>query len=192
MAKDYKNRAQRSRKKTPQASVSAWKWLTVFILIALFVYFLVFLRSLAGKDEAKQLAIPVETPSQQSQAAAKSKEAKKPPEPRFDFYTILPEKEVVVPDHEIKTRTREEQVGKTKAVIYLLQAGSFRDYKEADKLKAQLALMGIESTIEKAQIGDTIWNRIKIGPFKNLSRVNSIRAQLRANHIDVVVMEKSG
>ena len=132
---------------------------------------------------------------------AKSKPVEKPKpvkakpkqeEPRFDFYTILPEKEVVVPDYEIKTRVREERVGKAKPAKYILQAGSFREFKEGDSLRAKLALMGIESRVEKAQVGNVTWNRVKMGPYSQMSSVTTIKSRLKQNGIDVMVTEIGG
>ena len=114
---------------------------------------------------------------------------KKISEPRFDFYTILPETEIVVPDYEINTRSREEKFGKAKTTKYLIQAGSFRNFSEADKLRARLALMGIESRVEKAKVGNVIWNRVKMGPYSRSSSVSVIRKRLRNNGIDVIVTE---
>lgn len=109
--------------------------------------------------------------------------------PQFDFYTILPEKEVVVPDYEINTRTREERVGQAKKSSYIMQAGSFKEFKDADSLRAKLALMGIESRVEKAKIGNVTWNRVKMGPYDRMTSVSSIRTRLRQNGIDVIVTE---
>ncbi|MEO1878361.1 MAG: SPOR domain-containing protein, partial [Methylococcales bacterium] len=109
--------------------------------------------------------------------------------PRFDFYTILPETEVVIPDYEIKTRSREEQFGKGKSTLYVMQVGAFREFPEADKLRARLALLGIESRIEKANVGSVTWNRVKIGPFSRPSNVAALKTQLRKNNIDVIVTE---
>ncbi len=109
--------------------------------------------------------------------------------PQFDCYTYLPEKEVIVPDHEINTRAREERVGQAKTASYILQAGSFKDFKDADSLRAKLALMGIESKVEKAKVGNTVWNRVKMGPYTQMTSVSTIRTRLRENGIDVIVME---
>ena len=192
MARDYKHRAQRQKKATQRASVAWWKWLIVILLTVSFGTFLTTLKTSAPEDGNQTIRIPIEKSSKKEpEKKEPPKTAKKPVNvsPRFDFYTILPETEVAVPDHEIKTRAREERVGKAKDTQYIMQAGSFRNYQEADKLKARLALMGIESRIEKAKVGGTTWNRIKIGPFSKISSVNKIRSQLRKNDIDTVVME---
>ena len=70
-----------------------------------------------------------------------------------------------------------------------MQVGSFRNFKEADKLKAHLAFLGIESRIEKAAVGDAIWNRVRMGPFKSPSNVAKIKKQLKENGITAKVTE---
>ncbi len=195
MARDYKHRAQ--SKKTARRhdrGVPWWKWLLVITLISVFVFFLNFLRSSSPESvqspaykktvtKAKPKKISPQKPKHQRSTAD---------EPRYEFYTILPEAEVVVPDYEIRTRTREERVGRAKPTQYQIQAGSFRDFSEADKLRARLALMGIESRVEKAKVGSVIWNRVKMGPFNRPSSVSTIKERLRKNGIDVIVTEKEG
>jgi len=194
MARDYKHRAQ-SKKTAPQKNTVAWwKWLLVIVLISVFAVFLNYLRtSVPANKSAVSTTVTKKTVVKHKvkKTIAKPKhQDKQPEEPRYDFYTILPKAEVVVPDYEIKTRTREERIGKGKATQYLLQAGSFREFAEADKLRARLALMGVESRVEKARVGTVIWNRVKIGPFTRSSSVSSIKKRLRQNGIDVIVTEK--
>jgi cell division protein FtsN len=138
--------------------------------------------------------------------------------PQFDFYTILPEKAVVVPDQEITARAREERINVnvppadvvqpidstidapvasvapvTKSTsTYIMQAGSFKDANDAEKMRTNLASMGIEARIERAKVGEVVWNRIKIGPYSQMSSVSSVRARLRQNGIDVIVTEIGG
>ncbi|KAF3982323.1 MAG: SPOR domain-containing protein [Methylococcales symbiont of Hymedesmia sp. n. MRB-2018] len=191
MTRDYKHRANQNKKKPQQTFVAWWKWLLIIVLIAVFVYFLFFLShslpEIKDKQTSKKISI--------SQKATKPKvnipkrQNLKPKQPRFDFYTILPETEVVVPDYEIKTRSREEQFGKGKPSKYVIQVGAFREPAEADKLRARLALLGIESHVEKANVGNVIWNRVKMGPFSSSSSVSAIKTQLSQNNIDVIVTE---
>ena len=191
MARDYKDRANQRKRpaKQTQATVAWWKWGLVICLIALFIGFLVFLQSSAPEEESAQQTKTIST-SKKTVKKAKTtpkQKNKKPEEPRFDFYTILPETEIVVPDYEINTRSREEKFGKAKASKYLLQAGSFRDFSEADKLRARLALMGIESRVEKAKVGSVIWNRVKIGPYNTMKTTDNIITQLHKNKLDGVI-----
>ena len=191
MARDYKHRAQTRRKTNKQTpTVAWWKWVLILLIIGLFVWFLFFLRTSTPANSKKQITQALKKPApKKPKIKQPQKQTAQPTKPRFEFYTILPETEIVVPEYEIKTRKREERVGKGRSAHYVLQAGSFRDYKQADKLKARLALMGIESRIEKAQVGNITWNRIKMGPFANLTNVDNLRNKLKQNKIDVVVME---
>ncbi len=190
MARDYKYRANQNKKKPQQVFVAWWKWLLILILIALFVFFLIFLNNSAPKVEEEQESntISVAKKTHKPKSVPKHQNLK-PKEPRFDFYTILPDTEVIVPDYEINTRSREEQFGKGKAAQYIMQAGAFRDFSEADKLKARLALLGIESRIEQAKVGNAVWNRVRLGPFSHSSHVVSVKNKLRNNNIDVIVTE---
>ena len=201
MAKDYKYRVQNkqslSYRKKPE-SLSLWRWMLITVLIISFVVFVV--RTIVSFQSAPSVPVAqVTSPTKLPEVAEKVEEAKpeKAPEPapvlpQFDFYTILPEKEVIVPDYEINTRTREERVGQAKAASYILQAGSFKDFDDADNLRAKLAAMGIESKVEKAKVGSVIWNRVKMGPFTQITSVNTIRSRLRENGIDVIVTEIGG
>lgn len=209
MARDYKHRVQASsyggnRRRQKKSPVMWWRWLLVIALVVAFVVFLNMVRNMvaeliAGKSDTESsqpVSVKQEIPLQET--AKKEPEAEKkaepeivqPEEPRYDFYTILPQAETVVPDYEIQTRVREELVGKTKATKYVMQAGSFRDAADAERHKAKLALLGIESWIEKAKVGDVIWHRIKIGPYDNPSSVSTIKALLQKNGIGVIVTEQ--
>lgn len=201
MAKDYKHRAQdrhSSSYRKKSDSLSLWRWMLITALIISFVVFLVYLAGTGSKhpphQDSAQVAPQPTAPAKAEAAKAEEPKQEKKPEPgpvlpQFDFYTILPEKEVIVPDYEISTRTREERVGQAKTASYILQAGSFKDFKDADTLRAKLALMGIESKVEKATVGNVVWNRVKMGPYTQMTSVSTIRTRLRENGIDVIVME---
>lgn len=193
MAKDYKNRVQRKTKAKPKPGLSVWQWMLITALVILFVVFLVYLR-VAGSGKEQSVAVKTTTVDQKKPVVADKKPQKaevKPKEPHFEFYQILPGKEVVVPEYEIKTRTREERVGKAKESRYLIQAGSFKSQKEGEQQRAKLALMGIESKLEKAKVGETSWYRVKLGPFEKIASVNEIQARLKKNGVDVIVTEIS-
>ena len=68
----------------------------------------------------------------------------------------------------------------------MLQAGSFSAYSDADRRRAQLALQGIESTIQRVTIDDKTYHRVRIGPIDDLDKLNLLRSRLRAAQIDVL------
>lgn len=191
MSRDYKPREQGrhagqrkqkfDRRKKP--GVGLWRWMLITAIIISFVVFLVYLRSAGSRQLAAAPAKP---------GAAVLKEEKKPEVklgPQFDFYTLLPKKEVVVPEYEIKTRTREERVGKAKEAHYVMQAGSFKSLNEAEQLKAKLSALGMESRVQKAKVGSVNWYRVKMGPYTQSASVNTIHARLRQKGIDVIITE---
>ncbi len=185
MTKDYKHRARSGNRKKKKNKIALWKWLLAAVLIGSFVSFLIFLRNQDRTEHKIKTSIP-------AKSKAKTKAKKHIPvstaKPKFDFYNILPEQEIVIPESEIKIRKREEKLGKAKPSHYVIQAGSFRKHSQADKLKAQLALIGVESKIEIAKNDSTTWNRVKIGPFSKLSVVDTIRIKLRENNIDTIII----
>jgi cell division protein FtsN len=203
MAKDYKHRAEhrdakkRRRNHREPSSVGILKWMAITAILICFAVFLVYLKSPAfQKSASAQIAQNKDRTTQQAADKANGKsgeavkaEAQKPQPPQFDFYTILPKKEVIVPDHEIKTRTREERVGKNKKASYVIQAGSSQDINDADKLRAKLALMGIESKIQKAKVESATWYRVKIGPYTQMASVNTIISRLQSNGMKPVITE---
>ena len=203
MARDYKHRAQaakRSRTRQEPGSFGVIRWMMVTALIIGFVVFLVYLKSpglqktarLTQNDDKALAKKSSQAETKNNVEGGQNAKEQKPQPPQFDFYTILPKKETVVPDHEIKTRTREERVGKNKKASYVIQAGSSRDPKEADALKAKLALMGIESKIQKAKVESMIWYRVKIGPYSQMGSVNTIMSRLQKNGMKPVITEVDG
>ena len=116
--------------------------------------------------------------------------AVKPPEPRFTFYKILPEKEAIIPESEIKNLKNQESLSKKpQAGQYLLQVGSFANPLDAANLKGRLSDLKIKSHIENVKIENTAWNRVKIGPFKSLADADKVRTYLRNNQVDSVVQK---
>jgi len=183
MARDYQHRAN-PKKKLRQPRASRWKWFLFLLLTGLFVAFLIHLSS---KNTAAN--IRPSTPPKQEQKKPTTEQPKETSKPHYEFYSILPEMEVVIPESEIKTKKFRESIGKAEKGRYALQIGSFREPQKAEKLKAQLALLGVEAKIEKSFVGNTTWNRVKVGPFSKMQQVDRTRKQLLENRIDSVVVQ---
>ena len=71
---------------------------------------------------------------------------------------------------------------------YVLQVGSYRDFNEADRVRAQLALQGIESKVQKVSVDSDTWHRVRIGPITDLRELNRIRDRLREADMDLLVI----
>ena len=103
--------------------------------------------------------------------------------PRFDFYTILPGVEQPATDQDLRNRGADAKA----AVLerYFLQAGAFQNAQDADNLKARLALMGLEASIQTANLGEKgIWHRVRLGPYDDADALGRVRSQLAGSGIE--------
>ncbi len=103
-------------------------------------------------------------------------------EQRFDFYNLLPELEVIIPDSEIKQG--QADLKPKEDVAFMIQAGSFRNYADAESLKAQLAFLGIEAAILQ---GDE-WHRVRSGPYSDKRELNKVRNRMHRNDINTLLV----
>ena len=99
---------------------------------------------------------------------------------------MLPSFEVIIPEDESDVSLDNQIAAVQQPGVYILQAGSFTRYADADRRKAQLALLGIESTIQRISIDDQTYHRVRIGPISNLEQLNQNREQLRQAEIEVL------
>jgi cell division protein FtsN len=112
--------------------------------------------------------------------------------PRFEFYKVLtdkPDKTIIVP---AKPADKSRVADHKPAAGYephLLQAGSFQNADDAEKLKAKLALLGVEANVQSAAIPDKgIWYRVRLGPYKTEDEVNRARGFLKQNGVESTPM----
>lgn len=111
------------------------------------------------------------------------------PTPKFDFYNILPEVEVKVPDWQLE-RSEDNTPENLKAGTYVMQVGSFKELKDADRAKAQLALNGMHAKIHRVVInGQDVWYRVHLGPFRQPSEVQAMRRKLIESKRDFIVLK---
>ena len=185
------------------ASTPGYIWLLSGLAIGLFVALLIYLgkqpaekttfTQAVGKELAKHKAQNTDDDKKQTSTPANKEKTGR--EPRFDFYTILPESEVFVPEPtrrpENKPATQtSEPANVSNGTQYLLQAGSFRNHTDADNLKANLALLGVTSSIQSVTLNSNeVWHRVRIGPFTNDKKLRDTLATLKSNNIHAMTME---
>lgn len=108
---------------------------------------------------------------------------------KYDFYEMLPNFEVVVPEKEkdvkrdLPATARVERPG-----VYVLQAGSYRNEADADRVRAQLAMQGIDAKVQRVAVDADVWHRVRIGPITKLDELNKLRKQLQAADVDALVI----
>lgn len=199
--------------------VPGWVWLACGAAVGAFFMFLFSLEP--GRNEVKR-AKPEETRKTVQQ---KPQPAPEPAKPKYDFYTLLPESEVIVPPDalppaetpkppEQKPVTAEEAAkidaaraeaalnGQTpppppvvvaKAPVttqFFLQAGSFRKREDADKVRAQILLLGQNVQVESGKVREENWFRVLVGPYASREQLASAQKQLAASGFSNLLLQQ--
>lgn len=104
--------------------------------------------------------------------------------PRFDFYKILPGAEEPVTEQQFKDAQQKPSTAQPQETFFL-QAGAFQNAPDADNLKARLALLGLEATIQTTALPDRgVWHRVRVGPYTAVEDLNRARESLKQNGIE--------
>ncbi|MCU7939716.1 MAG: SPOR domain-containing protein [gamma proteobacterium symbiont of Bathyaustriella thionipta] len=195
---------KRSKKKSgatrnQEQGSSSWSWIVIGILVGGFVIFLVYLDKIPteGENQAE---------SNQVQKKQASQTDKKPQQARhqFDFYTVLPDREVKV-DNASDEKQRKKVTPKApkptaqvvtnkqnSTSLYQLQVGAFKELTKADAMKARLAFIGVESNIQVIYSNGQKMYRVRVGPSTDEQKINHIKKQLKAQNINTFVQKLSG
>lgn len=216
MPKDYKDRVPNAWRGSRRRGRPIWVWLLPVLVLA-GAGAVALIRHQAPPDEVPaETAEKAPEPTTKSKTALATKPAgpelgnkrkpdgpsgKKPgkvesppdidlPEPRFTFYKILPEKEVIVSEREIMSLKREEKAGKRATPGgFVIQVGAYSKLEEAEKTKARLSEAKVKAKMEKVLIENATWYRVKLGPYSSLADAEKVRAQLRKYRIDSVLQQ---
>lgn len=196
MSQDFAKRkpsggkARKNVRNKPAKSQPPWLWLVTGLGTGLLLGYLYHLASL---------------PRDTSVASAQSGVHSAPPEPddsvRFNFYTLLPEREVMVSQEQQPARSRPEEKPDDKRASkqqdrdekdyqYYLQAGSFQQRDEAEKRRIQLILLDLEGNIEKVRHQGKSWYRVQSGPYLNRNQLASAQSKLSRENIDSLVTKR--
>ncbi len=192
MGRDFARKGRHKVARNTESS-SHWLWLLsgtligmIISSIALFKLFPVIYPKIAQLEPTPVIA---SIPATAQQTVEKRV-------PQFDFYSLLPELEVVVPTAEMPealiaaTPITHETTSETN---YRIQLGSFRKYEDADRLKAQMALSGIQVEIEAVTLEENdTWYRVRSTPYADRASAESVRSQLQAQSIQSLLVEDKG
>ena len=111
------------------------------------------------------------------------------PSAKYDFYQMLPNFEVVVPEKEKDVKRDLPAASKVERPgVYVLQVGSYRSESEADGTRARLGKLGVDAKVQRVAVDTDVWHRVRIGPISNLDELNKIRKQLHAADVDALVI----
>ena len=215
-------RTKQAYRGNEKQSWPAWIWLCLGVLLGLGLSALILVKDWAPMLRKKNLPQPnpeATAPKESEQGVAEDAARKPaPPKKTYDFYSVLPEMEVVIPDAELSAKARAEQqrqqqqAAQTQAGAgnsppatvaatptpaadasgrYVLMAGSYAEARAADEAKAKLALLGIVAKVQSITINGKTWNRVIVGPYSNASETESAKATLAENGIKAIPMKQT-
>ena len=214
-------RTKQAYRGNEKQSWPAWIWLCLGVLLGLGLSALILIKDWAPMLRKKNLPQPnpeATAPKEPEQAVAEDATKKPAPKKTYDFYSVLPEMEVVIPDAELSAKARAEQqrqqqaaaqaqqagtaAGATPATTpatppgeagahYVLLAGSYAEARAADEAKAKLALLGIVAKVQSITINGKTWNRVIVGPYSNASETESAKATLAENGVKAIPMKQA-
>ena len=182
----------------------AWLWILVGMLAGIGLMLLVLVKDWAPLLRQKNLPQPNPQATAPKESDPPVAEAK--PKQNYDFYQVLPEAEVMIPDAELTAKARAEQQARanptapangtatapTAAARYVLQAGSYPDPRAADEAKAKLALSGFSAHIQPVTINGKTWHRVRVGPYASASELEAAKRGLADNGIKAIALKETG
>ena len=177
VARDYK------RSRGRREGFSGWAGLFIGLAAGLAVGLAFYFFDPRGPEARGPEAKP--RPEAEPASARESATDQQPDQ--YDFYQMLPNFEVVVPEREVVMPRDSAESAETKGA-YVLQAGSYRKFEDADRVRAQLALQGIESNVQRVAIDSDTWHRVRIGPISDAKELDRVRTRLKEAEVDFLVV----
>lgn len=73
---------------------------------------------------------------------------------------------------------------------YWLQVGTVREYAAVDQLKAQLAMLGLDVTVEKFKADSQLYYRVSVGPYSSRQGALVKQKQLKDSGLASMIVKK--
>jgi cell division protein FtsN len=213
--------------------IPGWVWLAVGLTVGAFIVFLMKLEP--GGDDIKRTKPEQQQPDKVAETGKTTQAtAQQPVKPKYDFYTLLPESEVIVPPEAVPEKTppvpaqpvapivpvapvapvtpaeaAKIDTARAQAALmgqtpppappvikpaattqFFLQAGSFRKQADADKVRAQIILLGQSVKVESGTVKDETWYRVLVGPFSNREQLTGAQKQLAGSGFNNLLLQQ--
>ena len=190
MPRDYKNMKKKPAAPTKNRFSNLLSFITG-LSIGLFAAVIVYFHEHNATIESNNPLLVTE-PITENISEVNDESIAQLPEPQFDFYQILPNKEVNISEWESveEEDVASENTNNQQPTMFVLQVGSFKEYQSADEIKAKLALMGVTADIQRVVInGQDVRHRVRVGPYKNTNKLQQARDRLLANDLDFMLLK---
>ena len=175
--KPAKRKKSQAKKQSIHPFFLSFIWLITGLLIGSFGSTLLFLSHPQKNTQTAQTKQPTA-----NKVIASREKIKNENSPKFDFYTILPEKNVEIQKQE--TQNKEPEVKKS----YILQVASVKQNQDAERLKAQLTLLGFTVYVTDPKATHSSWYRVNVGPFESLTDAHKHQKRLRSNKLNSLLV----
>jgi len=146
-------------------------WLVLGLLVALLAAVLVVLLT---RTPAPPSSEPAASAPRDVREVRKEAEPEPVPPPRFEFYRLLPDQPSDLPVPPPAAQPAPPPVAVPESPTpspadsterFLLQVGSFRAREDAERRRAEVALLGYASSIASAEVNGATVYRVQIGPL---------------------------
>ena len=183
MPRDYRKApAKRGAGTTGDGFLSFISGLSVGLLVAFAIFLYQYLAPVMKASEEPVSPVPARAKPPAEPVKAKV------PEPTFDFYQILPSREVSLSEW-VEEAPQESAPAPNEKGLFILQVGSFKTFEAADQTKAELALIGIDANIQRVVInGQDIRHRVRIGPYSDPAELEKARHSLLENKLNFMLL----
>lgn len=122
-------------------------------------------------------------PNNQEVAVQQESASQQNGEESYQFYELLSNLEVAVPETNILTAEEDN-------VIYWLQASSFRDPEDAEDMRVNLILGNMEAQVKPIDLDGAVWHRVMAGPFESRTIMNKAKEDLVAQGINPITLRE--
>ena len=176
MTHDFAKRHTTMNSSAP--SIPGWVWFLTGLVAGIFISFLAYLGKIVPSDpQTRGLSVlPKAEPDQIVE------------EMQFDFYDLFPRSEVAILEEYNTEGLRAESDG---PFANLLQAGSFPHADDADQLRAELILLGMEVFVKEIKIDGDKWYRVMVGPLATDLDLNRTQDKLAEAEIESIPLKVS-
>lgn len=187
MARDYAQRGARRSQTQQRKALPGWVLLVLGLSMGLAVAAFVYISRPAEPmpGAAAEAPPPAKKPAANGKAGLSL-----PPEEKetYSFYKELKKQKVYIPRDEKPRPPKPAPKAPTEDERFLIQIASYRSANEAENLRAQLALIGIEARIEKVSVNDAeTYFRVRAGPLPR-GQAEAMLARLDENQFDGMML----
>ncbi|SFI59350.1 SPOR domain-containing protein [Nitrosomonas sp. Nm34] len=192
MSRDYKSKGMATAKSSGSLILGLFIGYALGIASAIGVWTLINQAPSPFLTEEKSAKTkPQESIAKNSQNSSTHKETEQvnANKPRFDFYNILPGIDESSAEEPFNQGKRQSLPAVTNdassASDYFLQIGSYKNPGDAERMKAELALLGVIASVQTAESSDKGTRyRVRIGPYAKITEIDQIRSSLHENGIE--------